>query len=491
MTLPTRHRSRRARLRGRITALAAGLLLPLSGLAAATTPASAAPGLTQVTGFGSNPGSLNMYSYRPAGIQDGAPLVVALHGCTQSANDYYTHSGWPKYADLYGFTLVLPEQPSVSNPISNCFDWGTPSNDGRDQGEAESVHQMIEYAESTYHVDPARIYVTGLSAGGGMTADLLADYPDVFAAGSIDSGPAAQCSTTGIFNTNCTSGTTSRTVQQWGDLIRGSHPGYEGPWPRVAIWQGSSDTTVNPAEMTYSMNGWTNVWGISQTPSGTQSLPGDTTERIYAAADGTPAVATFSVSGMPHGLAVHPGSGTDQCGTTGTYYPDAICSSYYTAHFFGLDGTTGTGQPAPTGLKVTGTTADSAGLSWNAVPDAAGYAVYRDGTKVTASAVTGTTYTDTGLSSGTAYTYTVAAVDFSGRPGTPSPGVVATTTGAPADQCFTDSNYGQVAAGRAHQTMGTTYADGSGQNMGLYNVFVRHTLRETSPGYYVVADGQC
>ncbi|WP_051939904.1 extracellular catalytic domain type 1 short-chain-length polyhydroxyalkanoate depolymerase [Phaeacidiphilus oryzae] len=483
--------TRRRLLRG-WTALLTGVLLLLGGLTAAS-PAQAAS-LTQVTGFGSNPGSLNMYSYVPDNLPANAPLVLALHGCTQSANDYYSHSGWPKYADLYGFALVFPEQPSLTNPIENCFDWGTPSNDGRGKGEALSIYQMIQYAESNYHVDPSRIYITGLSAGAGMTADLLADYPDVFAAGSIDSGPAAQCSTTGITNTNCTSGTTSKTVQQWGDLIRGSDSGYAGPWPRVAIWQGSSDTTVNPAELTYNMDGWTNVWGIGQTPSSTQTLTGGTTENIYNDGSGNPAVETYSVSGMTHGLAVNPGSATDQCGTTGTYYLNTICSSYYTAQFFGLaqgggGGGTG-GLAAPTGVTVTGTTGSSASLSWNAVSGAAGYDVYRNGTLVTSSPVTATSYTDSGLSGGTTYSYTVAAVDSSGTVGTRSTAVSATTTGGAA-QCFTDNNYNQVAAGRAHQTLGETYANGSNQDMGLYNLYVTHTLKETSAGYYVIADGTC
>ncbi|MFD9130597.1 PHB depolymerase family esterase, partial [Kitasatospora sp. NPDC059571] len=420
-----RHNVRTA-FRRRWGALLTGAVLLVGGVATAA-PASAA-GLTQVGSFGSNPGSLNMYSYLPANLPDNAPLVVAMHGCTQSASDYYTNSGWPKYADMYKFALVFPEQPSLTNPISKCFDWGTPSDDGRGQGEALSIYNMIQYAESTYHVDPSRIYITGLSAGGGMTSDMLAAYPDVFAAGSIDSGPAAQCSTTGITNTNCTSGTTSHTPQQWGDLIRGAHTGYTGPYPRVAIWQGTSDTTVNPAELTYSRDGWTNVWGIGQTPSSTQTLTGGTTLNIYNDSAGKPAVETFAVSGMAHGLAVNPGSGTDQCGSTGTYYINSICSSYYTARFFGLDRT---GLPAPGGLAVTGTNDTSASLSWNAVSGAASYDVYRNGVLVNTSAVTSTGFTDTGLAAGTTYGYTVAAVDSSGTVGAQSAAVNATTTGTP------------------------------------------------------------
>jgi poly(hydroxyalkanoate) depolymerase family esterase len=547
-----------------------------TGAAVAVASPAQAASLTQVTGFGSNPGSLNMYDYIPANLPANAPLVVAMHGCTQSANDYYSHSGWSKYADLWGFALVFAEQPSQSNPIINCFDWGTPSDDSRGQGEALSIYQMVQYMQSHYSIDAQRIFVTGLSAGAGMTSDILADYPDVFAAGSVDSGPPAQCSTSGITNSNCTSGTTSHTPQQWGDLVRNSDPGYSGSWPRVAIWQGSSDTTVNPAAMTESRDQWTNVWGISQTPSGTQSLTGGTTESSYNDATGKPAVVTFSVSGMAHGLAVNPGSATEQCGTTGTYYLNYICSSYYTALFFGLNAsgppaptglavtgttdtsaslswnavsgaasydvyrngsevntsavsgtsytdtglspgttysytvaavnssgtvgaqstlvnatTTGTaaGPPAPTGLTVTGTTDTTVSLGWNAVSGAASYNVYRNGTKVNTSTVTGTTYTDTGLTASTTYSYTVAAVNSSGTVGTPSAAANATTTATP--QCFTDNNYNQTVAGRAHQSLGYVYANGSNQAMGLWNVYTVHTLKLTGPNYYVIADGQC
>jgi poly(hydroxyalkanoate) depolymerase family esterase len=486
----SQHMKRISLLRRSATAVA-GLLLTVTGMAVTRPAAAAAPTLTQVTGFGSNPGSLNMYSYLPANLPANAPLVLALHGCTQSGTDYYSHSGWSKYADLWGFAVVFPEQPSASNPIIQCFDWGTPSDDSRGIGEALSIYQMVQYAEAHYGVNPHRIYITGLSAGAGMTADLLADYPDVFAAGSIDSGPPAQCSTSGITNTNCTSGTTSHTVAQWGDLVRNSDSGYTGPWPRVAIWQGSSDTTVNPAALTESRDQWTNVWGISQTPSSTQSLTGGTTENVYNDTSGNPAVETYSVSGMAHGLAVNPGSNVDQCGSTGTYYLDYVCSSYYNAKFFGLNSAgSGTGLPAPTGLSVTATTGTSASLSWNAVSGAASYNVYRNGAKVNASAVTATTFTDTGLSAATTYSYTVAAVDASGNVGSQSAAVNATTAGT-VTQCFTDNNYNQTVAGRAHQSFGYVYANGSNQAMGLWNVFTVHALKETAPDYYVLADGQC
>ncbi|MFI6558986.1 PHB depolymerase family esterase [Streptomyces sp. NPDC050534] len=478
----------------RRTALAAAVGAFIAGLTVVTplAPSAAAAGtLQQVTSFGSNPGNLAMYEYAPSNLPAGAPLVVALHGCTQSASDYHANSGWQKFADQWGFAVVYPQTSSANNSLS-CFSWFDSTKDTRGRGEAASVMQMVDTAVAQYGSDRGRIFVTGLSAGGGMTADLLADYPDVFAGGSVDSGIPAQCATTQSAASGCQYSNQNLTPKAWGDKVRNSDPGYSGPWPRVAIWQGSSDTTVTPVNGTELRDQWTDVWGIGQTASSTQNLTGGTTESIYNDSAGKPAVALFSVSGMAHGLAVNPGSGADQCGTTGTYYLNYICSSYHTAKFWGLDGSGGQGGtgslPSPSGLTVTGTTDTSASLSWSSVSGAASYNVYRNGTKT--GSATGTTYTDTGLTVGTSYSYTVAAVDSSGAVGTSSASVTATTTGS-APKCYTDNNYNQVVAGRAHQSGGYTYANGSNQNMGLYNVAITHTLKETSTGYFVIADSGC
>lgn len=475
------------RLFRRLTVL---VVLGLLAAGLVSGPAAAAGGTyQQITGFGSNPGNLTMYQYTPGNLPAGAPLVVALHGCTQTANDYHTHSGWQKYADLWGFAVVYPQTGAANNGLS-CFSWFDAAKDTRGRGEAASVVQMVNHAQTQLGSDSHRIFVTGLSAGGGMAADLLADYPDVFAGGAVDSGLPAQCATTQSAASSCQNTGQNLTPAQWGDKVRGSFPGYPGPWPRVAIWQGTSDSTVKPVDATELRDQWTDVQGVGQTASGTQNLPGNTTVSTYADGTGRPVVALYSVAGMGHGLAVDPGSGDTQCGTAGAYFLDTICSSYHTAVFWGLDGSpTAPGPlPAPAGLRVTGTTGSTASLAWDTVDGAVSYSVRRNGTAVgsTASA----SYTDTGLAPGAAYGYTVAAVDSSGATGAGSATVTATTTGA-APRCFTASNYGHVAAGRAHQSGGYAYANGSNQNMGLDNVFTTHTLRESPAGYFAVADGGC
>ncbi len=212
---------------------ATGALALTTGLVAVSPPASAAA-LTQVTGFGSNPGNLSMHTYVPDGLPAGAPLVIALHGCTQSASDYYAKSGWPKFADQYEFALVFPQTTSANN-ANSCFNWFDSGDSARGKGEALSIKQMVDAAVARYGSDTSRVYITGLSAGAGMTANMLAAYPDVFAGGSIDSGLPAYCATSVSAAYTCMYSPPNKTPAQWGDLVRAAAPVGTTSWPRVAI----------------------------------------------------------------------------------------------------------------------------------------------------------------------------------------------------------------------------------------------------------------
>ncbi|RIX85060.1 extracellular catalytic domain type 2 short-chain-length polyhydroxyalkanoate depolymerase [Acidovorax cavernicola] len=152
----------------------------------------------------------------------------------------------------------------------------------------------------------------------------------------------------------------------------------------------------------------------------------------------------------------------------------------------------GSTLPAPTGVGTSGATASSMVIGWAGVTGATGYNVYRGGSKVNASAVTGTSYTDTGLAASTSYSWTVAALDASSAEGAMSSAATGTTTaggGGTGGTCFTASNYTHTMAGRAYALYGLTYAYGSGQSMGLWNIYVTTTLKQTGTNYYVV--GTC
>ncbi|MFE0591870.1 PHB depolymerase family esterase [Micromonospora echinospora] len=322
----------------RLAAVLAGAVLAVTAAAVAAAPAQAAS-LTPVTGFGSNPGNLAMYAYRPDGLPTNAPAVVLLHGCAQNATGYFTNSGWRKFADQWRFALILAEQKSANNSTS-CFNWFETGDTARGQGEALSVKQMVDHAKANYGTAADRVYVSGLSAGGAMAATMLAAYPDVFAGGSIVAGVPYRCATSMINAFSCMNPGVNKTPAQWGDLVRNAHPGYTGARPKVAIWHGTADYTVATANATESRDQWTNVAGLSQTPGSTTNLPAGTTLETY----GNDRVRVYRVSGMGHGTPIDPGSGTEQCGTAAAYFLDTICSAYRDALYFGLNGS---GGPAP------------------------------------------------------------------------------------------------------------------------------------------------
>jgi poly(3-hydroxybutyrate) depolymerase len=94
----------------------------LQSTAAKHAPAASSTHLTELTGFGSNPGALRMFTYVPKTASPSPALVVVLHGCTQSAAGYDLGAGWSKLAERYGFVLLFPEQTQANNP-KTCFNF--------------------------------------------------------------------------------------------------------------------------------------------------------------------------------------------------------------------------------------------------------------------------------------------------------------------------------------------------------------------------------
>lgn len=334
--LPFRRRRARNRTTPRRTvrracvvlATAAALLIP-------STPAQASVNLEPISGF-DNPGELAGYVYSPADPPENAPIVVALHGCTQNAQDYADHSGLTKFADQHGFLLVFAEQ-STSNNMNGCFNWFESGDISRGKGEAASIKNMVDHTVSQFGGNADRVYVTGLSAGGAMSAVMLATYPDVFKAGAIMAGLPYKCATSAPDAYNCMNPGVDKAPAEWAELAKSGNPSWDGPWPRVAIWQGTGDTTVVPSNADELRDQWTAVHGIGQEPTRTSTLPPNDTQREeYATGDGQVVVEVNRVPDMPHGTPVHPGSGPKNCGQSGQYYPDTICSSYYVTQFFGL-----------------------------------------------------------------------------------------------------------------------------------------------------------
>jgi len=116
-----------------------------------------------------------MFVYNPKHLRANAPLVVALHGCTQTADEYDYGTGWSSLAEKLGFAVLYPQQQPANNP-KNCFSWFLPGHIARGGGEALSIRAMIEHAITTFASDRRKVFVTGLSAGGAMTSVMLGKH---------------------------------------------------------------------------------------------------------------------------------------------------------------------------------------------------------------------------------------------------------------------------------------------------------------------------
>jgi poly(3-hydroxybutyrate) depolymerase len=108
--------------------------------------------LTETADFGADPGNLRMLSYVPEGLPASAPLVVVLHGCTQTAAEYDSGAGWSTLADTFGFALLFPEQRRANN-ANLCFDWFQPEDITRGSGEVASIAAMVKAMTDTHHLN--------------------------------------------------------------------------------------------------------------------------------------------------------------------------------------------------------------------------------------------------------------------------------------------------------------------------------------------------
>lgn len=296
---------------------------------------AAAQSLTEVTGFGTNPGQLRAFKHIPQELPPNSPLVVALHGCLQSASGYDDETGWVKYADMGKFALLLPQQ-ELPNNLAKCFNWFELGDIQRDQGEALSIKHMIDKMVTDHNIDRKRIYITGLSAGAGMTVVMLATYPELFAGGATSAGLPYKCATNVTEARNsCMRSGKNQSPAQWGDLVRAASS-HGSEWPRLSIWQGAADGTVNPMNARELIEQWTNVHGIDQTPDGQDTVDGQV-HRVFTDASGKVLVESFTVAGMDHGISINPGSDKLQCGTAAPFILDKdICTSFHVAKFWGL-----------------------------------------------------------------------------------------------------------------------------------------------------------
>ncbi|MFL0805109.1 MAG: PHB depolymerase family esterase [Agarilytica sp.] len=355
-------------------------------------------------------------------------LMVSMHGCGQSHNDFKQGANWPGTADDYGMVVALPKASGegLYGMMLGCWNFHVGMSADRTKTDAKYLIDMVNalIADTSLNIDPDQVYITGLSSGAGMTSQIACLAPDVFAGAGVNAGPApgsggTDLSTPGISATkgrsNCNTLAGSFQNHLYTQLHNNVH--------------GSNDSSVSPAhaqrnteifELVYEQDG-SNISTCS-----TSTLPGN--GDVTTLCDGIgPRVSKVIVNGMGHAWPAGPGSsgGGSYIDHSHVNYPDYIADFFFTNNRrVGSSLPTPTPTPTPTGTV------------------------------------------------------------------TPTPTATPTPT-PPPSSCneFTSNNVSHVSSGRATVLFGLVYAKGSNNYMGLYNIFTVRTLAETSSNYYVV--GSC
>jgi poly(hydroxyalkanoate) depolymerase family esterase len=242
--------------------------------------------------------------YLPAARQEASPpLIVMLHGCTQSPDDFAAGTGMNALAEHHGFMVAYPAQPNGAN-ASKCWNWFKPEDQVRDRGEPALIAGLTRDILRDHAVDPGRVYIAGLSAGGAAAAIAAAAYPDLFSAVGVHSGLPVGA---------------ARDIPQAFSAMRSGAGGIalDQPVPMIAI-HGLADATVHPA------NGRAVVKQAQQAFGGLRSTtkhdvsPGGRAYRrtSLAKGDGPTLVELFEIDGAGHAWAGGQPSGsfTDPAG---------------------------------------------------------------------------------------------------------------------------------------------------------------------------------
>jgi poly(hydroxyalkanoate) depolymerase family esterase len=163
-------------------------------------------------------------------------LLVMLHGCTQTPEDFAAATRMNELAEQNGFIVAYPAQPKSANP-SACWNWFNPQNQTRGMGEAAVIVAQTQSLIAEFKIDPRRVFVAGLSAGGAMAAIMAAIYPDIFSGVGIHSGLPYQSASDVVSALAAMRGQAAPVIQPDGDR----------PLVPTIVFHGSADHVVHPS----------------------------------------------------------------------------------------------------------------------------------------------------------------------------------------------------------------------------------------------------
>jgi poly(hydroxyalkanoate) depolymerase family esterase len=225
------------------------------------------------------------------------PLVVMLHGCTQDADDFAAGTQMNALAERDGCIVVYPVQPQGAN-ASKCWNWFKPADQRRDSGEPALIAGITREVMSKHAVDPARVFVAGLSAGGAMAAIMIQAYPDLYAAACVHSGLAV----------GAAHDLQSALAAMRGGKSSGAR-GAAAPKRPLIVFHGDADATVHPSNTAELLRGFdAQAVVFDETSHGEAGKRKSTVERLKSA-EGVDAE-LWLIHGAPHAWAGGSGNGS-------------------------------------------------------------------------------------------------------------------------------------------------------------------------------------
>jgi poly(hydroxyalkanoate) depolymerase family esterase len=253
--------------------------------------------------YANHAGKRDYKLYVPSGYKgEPLPLIVMLHGCTQDADDFAAGTRMNLLAEQRNCLVAYPIQPVSANP-SKCWSWFKPGDQVRDRGEPALIAGITRDVMSNYRIDPQRVYVAGLSAGGAMAAVMIHTYPELYAAAGIHSGlpygsahdlPSALAAMKGG------KGSPNRRRPAGAN-------GGAAPQRPVIVFHGDADTTVHASNGARVLQGFDIPAGDGSGPEGAATRHSRAGGRAYTrrqlrSADGIQAE-QWIVHGAPHAWA--------------------------------------------------------------------------------------------------------------------------------------------------------------------------------------------
>lgn len=306
-----------------------------------------------------SPWTIRVRAYAPPTLATpSAPAVVLLHGCLQGGKEFLDNSGWRQVADERGILAVSVEFDDLGE---HCLWWFEPEQRRLATAtQAAAIVKGLAEARRAFNVPQGDNYVTGLSAGGAMTMVMLALYPDLFAAGGAVAGvpfdcpsmteerrlawKGQPCMVPGMDQLPqacaCMAGDVDNRPEEWARAVSALHPG-RTQWPRLAVWQGTTDPVVVCRNGLQAAGQWSVLNGGGPPNLTCPDRQGRIVAKREQAADkrwtlpgpsGLPVVEIRLLEGFTHAMPIAEGA---NCGRSGKFFAEAgVCAARELAAFF-------------------------------------------------------------------------------------------------------------------------------------------------------------